>query len=363
MTWAAAHRPHMSRVRDWFLLFRPWSYTATLVPFLMGGALACRVNPHCHTHALLRWSLGLFSGILFQATVNLLNTWGDERSGVDAVPGAIRTTPQVHEGKVSMRALFSVAACCLVVAVALGVSLCFYENPPWAYRYREMPPEEPGWAFCWTLLLAGILGALGSVNYSTGIKFKYHGLGVPFVSFLMGPLEILVAFAIAVPMLADRTLGRVAVCAASHFPVGMFDALAWAAGGLLMVAPIALLVGVIMHGNDMRDIPTDRAAGIVTLASWMGPRRALIYYCFCHVAPYVVTAALAVLHWHQSGASGAAFMLPCAALPISVFTMRRALGVYRANPVSPAWRGLERTSGLAHLVFGTLYAAAWFFLW
>ena len=30
----------MSRIKDWFLLFRPWSYTATLIPFLVGAALA-----------------------------------------------------------------------------------------------------------------------------------------------------------------------------------------------------------------------------------------------------------------------------------------------------------------------------------
>ena len=352
----------MSRVKDWFLLFRPWSYTATLVPFLVGGALACGVNPDCHTHALLRWGLGLLSGLLFQATVNLLNTWGDERSGVDAVPGAIRTTPQVHEGKVSMRALFSVAVCCLAVAVAIGVSLCFYANPPWTYRNCDMPPEGAGWSFCWTLLSAGVIGALGSINYSTGVKFKYHGLGVPFVSVLMGPLEVLVAFAIAAPMMADRILGRFFIAATSS-PRNAVLALACAVGVAFLFAPIALLVGVIMHGNDMRDIPTDRAAGIVTLASWLGPRRALIYYCFCHVAPYLMAVALAGLCWHWKGIGCMVFMLPCAALPISVFTMRRALEVYRVDPVNPAWRGLERTSGLAHLVFGTLYAAAWFFLW
>jgi len=349
----------MSRIKDWFLLFRPWSYTATLVPFLIGGALACGVNPDCRTHALLRWGLGLFSGLLFQATVNLLNTWGDERSGVDAVPGAIRTTPQVHDGKVSMRALFSVAACCLAVAVAIGVALCFYENPPWTYRHCDMPPEGAGLSFCWTLLLAGILGALGSINYSTGVKFKYHGLGVPFVSFLMGPLEILVAFSIAAPMMADRTLGRFLIGAAM-FPVGTLFALAYVVGFLFLFAPIALLVGAIMHGNDMRDIPSDRTAGIVTLASRLGPRRALGYYFFCHVAPYAIMVAIAGFCWYQPLEKYAVFLLPCIALPLSVRTMRRAIKVYRENPESPAWRGLERGTGLVHLVFGVLYAAALF---
>ena len=90
-------------VKAWFLLFRPWSYTATLVPFLVAAGLF-----GARTARWGRWGLGIICGLLFQATVNLFNTWGDERSGVDAVPGAVRTTPQVHDGLVSMRALFLV---------------------------------------------------------------------------------------------------------------------------------------------------------------------------------------------------------------------------------------------------------------
>ena len=107
-------------IKAWCLLFRPWSYTATLIPFLVGAALAPA------TQGWLRWGLGLFAGLLFQATVNLLNTWGDERSGVDDAPGAIRTTPQVHDGLVSMRALLAVALTCAAGAALLGLSLCLY---------------------------------------------------------------------------------------------------------------------------------------------------------------------------------------------------------------------------------------------
>ena len=330
----------MSRIKDWFLLFRPWSYTATLVPFLVGGVGAIGAYPRCG-QAFARWLLGLFAGLLFQATVNLLNTWGDERSGVDAVPGAIRTTPQVHEGKVSMRAIFSVAACCLVLAVAIGVSLCFYRV--------KMPPEYLGsWEFCTPLFVAGVIGAFGSINYSTGIKFKYHGLGVPFVSFLMGPLEVFVAYAIAAPNEVRGVPSEIAIICLIVF---------------LTALPVAFLVGAIMHGNDMRDIPSDRAAGIVTLASRLGSRRALIYYCFCHVAPYVLVAALTVVVcFLGDGCDGKAglCLLPLLAYPLSARTMRRAVKVYRDNPASPAWRGLERDTGLVHLVFGVLYAAAVF---
>lgn len=308
----------------WFFLFRPWSYTATLVPFLVAAGIA---GSDMRDAQWGRWWIGLIVGMFFQATVNLLNTWGDERSGVDSVPGAIRTTPQIHEGQVSMKALLRVALGCAFTASVLGVGLCFHR-------------QAGRWLVDWTLLGAGFIGCLGSLNYSTGIKFKYHGLGVPFVSFLMGPLEIFVALALLLP-----PGGRDSVLLFKPMEF------AWL---LLVCLPIASLVGVIMHGNDMRDIPSDKLAGIVTLASWLGPRRALGYYCACHALPYAVCLLL-------TGTAGCSYLLPFLCLPLTVRTLRTALGVYRSAPENPPWRGLERSSGGILLVFGILYALAAFF--
>lgn len=273
------------------------------------------------------------AGLLFQATVNLLNTWGDERSGVDDAPGAIRTTPQVHDGLVSLAAVRNVALACAGVASLLGVWLCFYR-------------AGGAWRFNGPLLAAGFLGFLGSVNYSTGIKFKYRGLGVPFVSFLMGPLEIYVAVALLSPSAARTVLHPV-----------------FLAIFLLLSLPVAALVGVVMHGNDMRDIPSDRAAGITTLASWLGPRGALAYYRFCHLLPYGVCLVVWELYegvgWCASRTvllHPCAFLLPFLCLPLTVRTLRTAGRVYRACPENPPWRGLERASGKILFVFGTLYA-------
>ena len=298
-------------LRAWFFLFRPWSYTATLVPFLVGAAL---VSP---THGYLRWWIGLMAGFLFQATVNLLNTWGDERSGVDDVPGAIRTTPQIHDGLVSMRALLAAALLCAAGATLLGLSLCVYR-------------ENDVWRICWPLLAAGFIGFLGSTNYSTGIKFKYRGLGVPFVAFLMGPLEIFVVLCILQPT------------AALHFLTPPTA---------LLTIPVAALVCVIMHGNDMRDIPTDRAADIRTTASTLGPKGALILYWLCHLLPYVVCAMMIGRH-------GRLFLLPFMALPLTRRTLTAATRTYLDYPENPPWRRLERASGGIHLIFGALYALA-----
>ena len=307
-------------MRAWFLLFRPWSYAATLVPFLVAAG-ACAGPADWG-----RWGLGLVAGLLFQATVNLLNTWGDERSGVDAAPGAIRTTPQVHDGLVSLAAVRNAALACACAASLLGVALCFFR-------------AEGAWRVNVPLLAAGFLGFLGAVNYSTGVRFKYRGLGVPFVAFLMGPLEIFVARALLAPPDAARLLSSAPALAAFA----------------LEALPVAALVGVVLHGNDMRDIPSDRAAGIATLASWLGPRRALACYRLCHLLPYGACLAL----WGLGAAPRpCAFLLPLLCLPLTARTLRTAARVWRASPGNPPWRGLERASGGILLAFGALYALA-----
>ena len=302
---------NMTKTKSWFFIFRPWSFTATAVPFLVALAL---VPP---SHGMARWWIGFASGILFQATVNLLNTWGDERSGVDRIPGAFLTTPQVQQGLISMRALLAAALACAAIASALGFALCFYR-------------DGGGWRVSAPLMAAGFVGLLGSTNYSTGFKFKYRALGVPFVAFLMGPLEVFVAMCILRPA----------------------DALSFVTPATaLATVPTALLVCVIMHGNDMRDIPTDRIAGIRTPATLLGPKGALVLYWTCHLMPYLVCATL-------TGACGRMFLLPFMAMPLTRRTLTAATRTYLADPGNPQWRGLERASGAIHTVFGILYAIA-----
>ena len=300
-----------TKIKAWFLIFRPWSFTATVIPFLIALAL---VPP---THGIARWWIGLASGFFFQATVNLLNTWGDERSGVDRVPGAICTTPQIQEGLISMRALLTVALLCAATAAALGTALCLYQ-------------EGGEWRVSFPLLAAGFIGLLGSTNYSTGIKFKYRGLGVPFVAFLMGPLEIFVAICILRP--ADATSLMTPLNA-------------------LLSLPAAALVCIIMHGNDMRDIPTDRLAGIKTVATILGPRGAIILYWTCHLLPHLICAMMI-------GRYGTMFLLPFMVLPLTRRTLTAATRTYLECPDNPQWRRLERASGGIYTVFGILYAIA-----
>ena len=126
-------------------------------------------------------------------------------------------------------------------------------------------------------------------------------------------------------------------------------------GFAILTLPVAALVCVIMHGNDMRDIPTDRAAGIATPSTLLGPRGALAFYWFCHLLPYLVCAKIVMT-------GRVVLLLPYLVLPLTARTLWKATAVYRASPENPPWRGLERASGGIHFLFGILYAAAlaWF---
>ena len=319
-------------VKTWFFLCRPWSVTATLVPALFALGLVGR-DP---LFSWGRWLLALAAAIPLQIACNLLNTWGDDRSGVDAVDGAVVTTPQLRDGLVTSRQVFLAAAGCLAATCALGLPLLFFR------RYADIEIN-------WGMALAAAIGFLGATNYATGVKFKYRGLGVPFVFFLMGSIECFGFYAASVPRLVPPP---------DLLPsFGKMQLARTCAEFLLLTLPINCLVAVIMHGNDMRDIATDTKAGIVTTASRLGPLGALVLYGALHVIPLVFCATMCAMR-HDGKALP--WLIPLLVLPLTARTLAKAIGVYRSAPANPHWRGLERASGGIHCLFGMLYALALF---
>jgi len=320
------------RFKTWFFLCRPWSVTATFVPALFVLGLVGR-DP---LFSWGRWLLALAAAIPLQIACNLLNTWGDDRSGVDAVDGAVVTTPQLRDGLVTSRQVFLAAAGCLAATCALGLPLLFFR------RYADMEIN-------WGMAFAAAIGFLGATNYATGVKFKYRGLGVPFVFFLMGSIECFGFYAASVPRLVPPP---------DLLPsYGKMQLARTCAEFLLLTLPVNCLVAVIMHGNDMRDIATDTAAGITTTASRLGPLGALVLFVALHVIPLAFCATLCAT---RHAGKTFPWLIPLLVLPLTAKTLARAIRVYRSNPANPPWRGLERASGGIHCIFGILYAIALF---
>ena len=342
-------------LKDWILLTRPWSITAPLVPFLvaLGWALGGRM---IEPGGWIRWGLGLSSAIVLVLTCNLFNTWGDEVSGVDRMPGAFLTTPQIQEGKITLRQTFILGCVFFVLAGALGIPTLFYPSTSeggvtCVCQWLGLGSQ---WRFNVPLLVMALIGFLGAVNYSTGIKYKYHGLGVPFVALLQGVLYMFVVMEIVAPESFTYQFNF----AASNEMWAWFPRVLF----IGVTLPVAALVGVILHGNDMRDIATDRRAGITTLAGVLKPKGSLILFFILHLLPYVVVLS-EVGYAVVSAASNweilldlASLALPLLALPLTIRLLVQAVRDYRANPAAPAWLDLEKGSGGIHFIFGLLYA-------
>jgi 1,4-dihydroxy-2-naphthoate octaprenyltransferase len=331
----------MEKLKALFFLCRPWSLTATAVPFMVFvfafviSSLFDESIPK-DTMSLLWSRLGLafIAASALQITCNLLNTWGDNKSGVDDVPGAHVTTPQIMQGYVTTRQVFILALAFLAVTVSIGLYLSFkFENGVLLVN--------------WSLLGVGLIGVLGASNYATLLKFKYHGLGTPFVFFLMGPVFY---------------MGIMASCVGFEFLQVPFKVhIVTALLTVVVSLPVASLVSVILFGNDMRDRLTDAAAGIKTMATILRPRRTLVLFWVLHIYPYVhYLATVSVVSFLEdlTLTRVIAYILPFLVLPLTLKALRRSLSDYRKNPENPYWFGFERESGKIHFIFGILYSLA-----
>ena len=175
---------------------------------------------------------------------------------------------------------------------------------------------------------------------------------MPFVAFLEGSLYVFVVLALLAPRFLTHWF---TILFGRHGLVGdvLPDVVLLVAASL----PVASLVGVILHGNDMRDIATDKAAGICTTASRLGPLGALVLYGTLHAVPHLFCVAMCVLRLLDEYRPPAfPWLIPLLVLPLTIRTLAKAVSVYRADPADPPWRGLERASGGIHCLFGILYA-------
>ena len=68
-------------MKAWILACRPWSFTAAVVPLLVGAALA-RMDGYGDFLLLL---LTLLGGVTLQAATNMQNSCDDFRRGVDSL--------------------------------------------------------------------------------------------------------------------------------------------------------------------------------------------------------------------------------------------------------------------------------------
>lgn len=284
-----------SGIRDWLELIRPFSFTASVVPVCVGAAVAWS-GRRADVGAFVVAVVGV---LLLQAGTNVINEVFDVANGVDTLQTP-RASRVLVTGRLPSELAHHVGVLLLVSGAAAGalISAVFHLG--------------------WVPLAAGLLGAAAGYAYTAPpLQLKYRGLAVPAVALVMGPLMVLGAEAV-------ETGG----CT-------------WA--GLAASVPVTFLVAAILVGNDLRDLETDRDAGIRTEATILGRPRAWEAYLALLVGAYAFLAAAVgagVLPWP---ALLALFSAPLAVRSIQGGARGREGLVH-----------LDERSAQVHLLFGLL---------
>lgn len=239
--------------RVWFLALRPFSFTASVVPAVYGGLLALA----------LRGRDGIpnfrFDGVAFALTVlgcvaihsasNLVNDFFDYRSGVDQPDNFGAVNVLVRKLMSPMQVSIE-AAGAFAVAFACGVYLTI----------RAGSAQGP-------LVALIVFGALSAYFY-TAPPFAFKNRG-------FGDIQVMLSFALAM------VFGAFYVQAHTLSWLPVVDAL-----------PVGLLVVDILHINNLRDIPSDRAAGITTIAIALGENGAKRLHVLYVAGAFAVTVVL-----------------------------------------------------------------------
>jgi 1,4-dihydroxy-2-naphthoate polyprenyltransferase len=286
--------------RAWLLASRPHTLPAAAVPVVVGAGAAVSEGANLRPGVL---AATLASALLIQIGTNFANDYSDFHRGAD------------HEGRlgplrVTQSGLISLDTVRRGIVVAFGAAALL---GAWL-----------AWIGGWPIVLIGVASIICGLAYTGGPwPFGYHGLGDVFVFVFFG---------------------LVAVTGTAYLQSG-----AWNATALVAAVPIGLLVTNILVVNNLRDLPTDRAAGKRTLAVRLGDGGTRAQYALFTILAYVVPTAMAfsgppVRRW---------LLLPCISAPLAIVLVRRVLGGLSGRELNPM---LKRTGQLL-LSFGTLLAA------
>ena len=283
--------------RIWFAAARPHTLSASLVPVVVGGALAAtRFDGWL-------FLLILVAALLVQIGTNLTDEYADHQSTASAHK-YLAPHKVIARGLLSQRAVRIGAWSAFAAATVMGAWLV--------------------WRTGWPLLVVCLLALAAAYAYSAGpFPLGDYALGEAVVFVMMGP---------------------VMVGGTYYVLTGNFG---W---DILWVGlPVAGLVTAILMANNLRDEREDRRNGRRTVATVFGARAVRIAYHLMLLLAYLCLPAAVA-----GGAHTAWLMLPWLTLPPALLV---AGWIRTGRERDTLHRALRGTSAL-HLLFGLILAAA-----
>ncbi|MEP7333747.1 MAG: 1,4-dihydroxy-2-naphthoate polyprenyltransferase, partial [Terracoccus sp.] len=283
----------MATLNQWIEGARPRTLPAAVSPVLVGTGAAYESGHVVWAYAIL----ALAVSVLLQIGVNYANDYSDGIRGTDAVRvGPVRL---VGQRLAAPRTVKFAAFTCFFFAALLGLALVALSE-------------------LWVMIPIGAAAIAAAWYYTGGSRpYGYLGLGEAFVFVFFG----LVA-----------TLGTMATMT-SLTPAGW-----WGAIG------VGSLASAILVANNLRDIPTDREHGKLTLAVRMGERGTRAFY----VGLVAISIVMAVLASFTSPLA----LLALLAAPLLRRPMRAVLGGAEGRGLIPALAG----TGIFQLAWSALLA-------
>ncbi|MDP6510552.1 MAG: 1,4-dihydroxy-2-naphthoate octaprenyltransferase [Dehalococcoidia bacterium] len=278
------------KVTNWYRVLRPSSLTASLVPVLLGVAVA-----FSQLGGTLNWGyflLTLLAGVLLQGGTNTINDYFDHKNGNDEAnrefvrpfSGGSRL---IQLGLLTPVEVLGLSLFCFLASTGIGLYLAWAVGP--------------------VLLVLGAVGLLSAFFY-TGRPFYWarRGVGELLVGLNFGPLMALGAY-------------YVQTHSFSWLPV-------------VAATPVGLLIAAVLFINEFPDYAADKAVGKNTLVVRLGLRRAVVPFAIMMVA-----AKLAVIGGIALGYLPLAALLALVTLPASVMAIRYAASHYsRSFDMAPA---------------------------
>jgi 1,4-dihydroxy-2-naphthoate octaprenyltransferase len=288
--------PALSGWRAWFIGLRPYSFPASIVPMLVGVALAYRAE----SFDVPLFLLTLVGGLCFHAGANLVNTYFDFGRGLDSARDADDRT--LVDSILRPRQVLAFAVALFLVGGGIGGYLA--------------------WESGWEILALGAAGlALGVFYTAEPLGFKYVALGDLGIFVAFGPLLVLGAYFVQT------------------------EELAWLP--FFFSIPLGLMVDAILHGNNFRDAEADRRVGGRTLAQFLGQQGSRYAYWLLLLSPYAfaIGFAAAVSPW---------MLLPIASVPLAL-RLARSISV-SGDELRGALAFLPQQTAQLVLLYGGLLA-------
>lgn len=284
----------MASVAEWTAGARPRTLPAAIAPVAVGTGAAIAGGGA----SVGRATLALVVALALQVGVNYANDYSDGVRGTDA--DRVGPFRLVGSGSARPGAVKAAAFGFLVLAAAAGLWLAALTS--------------------WWLVLVGAAAMAAAWFYTGGARpYGYRGLG---------EVAVFVFF------------GLVAVIGTAYVQLERISAIAVAAA-----LPVGLLACALLLANNLRDIPTDQAAGKRTLAVRLGDRRTRLLYTGMIVLAFAVVVGLAISRpWA---------LIALLAAPFALSPVRTVLSSARGAGLVP----VLKETGRLQLVFGLLFAA------